>query len=224
MADFEPSSLVLELLVAAPEPLEDPSSALTPGFQAAARELYPKGDAWNTETGSTTAKVLDSIAQAMLEVELQALALARETTPELASKLLAEWERAMGLPDPCLGPGSSEEERRTTVVRLLVGMQGFSAGEIASYVLGAVSLTLIGGGEPPIQHFTPCRAGFRAGTPCYGIPWVFTIAIHYWGSGSRQQLECAVRRITPAHAVVLFYYGEFTPDFVSSDLIIDPQP
>lgn len=202
MADFTFESLVLECYLPLISPLVDLAPALQPRFQDLARELYPHGPAWTRDPASVTYQVLAAVAAAAVDVELQIEKFRAETDPTRTSELLAEWERALGLPDGCLPVGADEEARRSAVVARLAGLQAVSEADLVAF-LAALGFTVT------FQYFTPMVAGMGAGLPDYGPEWQFVFAVHYWGGGNRALLECSLPHILPAHVVVLFFYGEF---------------
>jgi uncharacterized protein YmfQ (DUF2313 family) len=216
MADFELEALILEIESVVLEPLEDGRGPRLAAFEALTRELYPHGRAWTSAPGSVTLGVLGAIAEALIDVELQVDRFAAETNPETTSALLAEWEQALGLPDPCIGAGANIEARRASIVRTLVGMQEVST----SGVLGFLAML---GYAVTLERFEPLKAGSGgAGDPVYGIQWQFVLGVHYWGSGDRTVLECSLPHVLPAHVAVVFYYGEFTPADLSFDIVLPP--
>lgn len=213
MADFTFSSLVLECYLPPISPLVDLAPALQPRFQDLARELYPHGPAWTLDPASVTFQVLAAVAAAAVEVQLQIELFRAETDPTRTSALLAEWERALGLPDGCLPVGSDQAARRTQVIARLTGLQAVSEADLAAFLL-ALGFTVT------FQYFTPLVAGMGAGLPAMGPEWQFVFAVNYWGGGNRALLECSLVHILPAHVVVLFFYGEFNVQ----PLFLDCEP
>lgn len=214
--DFEFESFVQEQEFYPLEPFVDVAAAQFPRFVDLAEKLWPRGRAWHHEPDSMTTAVLESIAHEGSIIEAQVEKMARETDPSRTSELLPEWERALRLPDPCLGPDLTDDQRRASVLDRLVGLQGVSTPELTDYLAGL-------GYAVTLSHFKVCKAGSAlAGEPCLGIGWAFTLAVTYWGSGDRARLECAVRNVMPAHAEVVFYYGEFEPAIVFEDTLFGP--
>lgn len=216
MADFEFTSLVLSCEVQVPGPLEDIAGGKLAAFESLVRDLYPAGRAWTAEKASNTAKLLRAVAWALAQVEAQVIKFQTETDPIRTSELIGEWERALGLPDPCLGPSPSLEARRAAVLSKLVGLQGASTAEVLGYLANL-------GYTVTLERYSMSGAGATfAGDLLTGATWPFVLGVHYWGAGDRAILECALPHLLPAQVGVAFYYGEVTPAELQLDLEV-PQ-
>lgn len=216
MADFEFDSLVLESETPPLDSLDDKRAALHPIFLALVRELYPHGRAWTKDPTSVTYKLLDGIADALVDLDIEVATFRREANPAFTSQLLDEWEEALGLPDPCLGSNATEEARRGAIIARLVGLQGASTSELLAFLAGL-------GYSVSFKHFAPYRVGSAvAGDLLWGTQWQFVLGVHYWGSGDRARLECALRHRMPAQVTVVFYYGETYPADLFDDLVVPP--
>ncbi|TBV12746.1 YmfQ family protein [Stutzerimonas kirkiae] len=133
---------------------------------------------------------------------------------------LGDWERVLGLPDPCVvGDDLTVRQRVAAVIAKLRGVGGQSR---AFFIQLAASL----GYEVTITEFRPPRVGMvRAGDPVAGEGWtsawrvnapavtVFRAvagtaaageALSVWGNKS---LECRLSAMQPAHATLIFGYG-----------------
>ncbi|WP_397458214.1 YmfQ family protein [Pseudomonas asplenii] len=134
---------------------------------------------------------------------------------------LADWERVLALPDPCLiGVQQTTQQRIQAVVSKLSGRGGQSR---SFFIAMARSL----GYDISITTFRSAKAGIAcAGDPLYGGPWSFAWRINApavtvspavagmaaagdplaaWGNKS---LECRLSQMKPAESVLLFGYGE----------------
>jgi len=134
---------------------------------------------------------------------------------------LADWERVLALPDPCLiGVPQSTQQRIQAVVGKLRGGGGQSK---AFFIALAKSL----GYDVTITTFRAARAGIaRAGDHIYGGDWNFAwrvnapaVTVSYavagmaaagdpvasWGNKS---LECRLSQMKPAESILLFGYGD----------------
>jgi uncharacterized protein YmfQ (DUF2313 family) len=86
-------------------------------YAHASQELLPRGQAWPREPDSTLMRTIDGLAQSWGFVDSRAADLLEiESDPRKTVELLPDWERAWGLPDPCLPVPSTEELRRKTLV------------------------------------------------------------------------------------------------------------
>lgn len=133
---------------------------------------------------------------------------------------LSDWERVLGLPDPCLAfVALTVRQRMAAVLSKLRGIGGQSR---RFYIDLAASL----GYSITITEFRPFRAGIgRAGDPIAGDGWtsawrvnapettVFRAvagstaageALSVWGNKS---LECRLSAMAPAHTTLIFGYG-----------------
>lgn len=134
---------------------------------------------------------------------------------------LDDWERLLGLPDPCLiGVPQTTRQRINAVISKLKGSGGQSK---AFFVALAKAL----GYEITITTFRPARAGLaRAGDAINGGDWSFAWRINApavtithaaanmasagdplaaWGNTA---LECRLNQMKPAESFLIFGYGE----------------
>jgi len=88
--------------------------------------LLPQGQAWPKEPGSTLERSVNGLSQYWGTVDARAAdLLERESDPRTTIELLPDWERAWGLPDPCMKtPQTISERQRALVQRItLLGAQ-----------------------------------------------------------------------------------------------------
>jgi uncharacterized protein YmfQ (DUF2313 family) len=136
--------------------------------------------------------------------------------------MLADWEGALGLPDLCsIGEVDTITKRQAAVVAKFIATGGQSA---AYFISVAFSL----GYAITITEFRPALAGMSAcGDAINGDEWPFTWRINaetttmtyaqcgvsYCGdpleSWGNKQLECRLKKISPAHTIVDFGYTYF---------------
>lgn len=164
---------------------------------------------------------------AVIEAEGAALSMAEQLAGQVYQTIfpdsgmgLADWERVLALPDPCLvGVSQSVRQRINAVVSKRRGM----AGQSRAYFIGlAKSL----GYDISITVFRPARAGLaRAGDPINGGDWNFAWRVNApavtvtpavagiavagdplaaWGN---KALECRLTQLKPAESILLFGYG-----------------
>jgi uncharacterized protein YmfQ (DUF2313 family) len=133
---------------------------------------------------------------------------------------LDEWERLLGLPDPCLiGVKQTTRQRINAVISKLRG----SGGQSKSFF---ISLAKALGYDITITNFRPARAGLaRAGDPINGGDWSFAWRVNApavtvtraaagmaaagdplaaWGNAV---LECRFNQMKPAESFLIFGYG-----------------
>lgn len=188
-------------------------------YKAMLAQLLPPGDAFKNTDG-WLGRVLESIAAELVRVDTRTDDLIREADPRTTYELLPDWERVCGLPDECTGAGKTVEERVQILVAKLIQRGGQSR---AFFKELAAAL----GYDADIIEFEPFCAGSSAGDPDYNNDWSHAFAlvipdeitVRYFSAGRSvageplatwgdDALECIVSRAKPAHATVLFYYGE----------------
>lgn len=168
------------------------------------------------------------ILSATLSVEAGALDAANAQGDSVYSAMfpdtgdgLADWERVLGLPDPCIaGESQTTRQRIQAVVSKLQARGGQSR---AFFIALAKAL----GYDVTITTFHPARAGIaRAGDAINGGDWSFTWRVNApavtvthaaagltsagepiatWGN---KQLECRLGSMKPAESILLFGYGD----------------
>ena len=134
---------------------------------------------------------------------------------------LADWERVLALPDPCLvGQAQTVGQRIQAVVSKSQGRAGQSK---PFFIALAKSM----GYDITITTFQPARAGIaQAGDPLNGGDWSFTWRVNAaavttsharagitgagdpltaWGN---RALECRLGQMKPAESILLFGYGD----------------
>ncbi|WP_207458663.1 putative phage tail protein [Azospirillum sp. SYSU D00513] len=177
--------------------------------------LRPVGPAWPEDDD-----LLRAVADGLARVHARSLRLIEEADPRTAAELLPEWEAFAGLPDDCTaGVDLTLDERRAALVARLTAR----GGQSRAYFQGLAAAVGYPGAE--IVEFRPFTVGSSCADAINPDPWrhawrvhvpddggltVFdagsacTAGLRAWG---RPLLECAIRRVQPAHGHVLFGYG-----------------
>lgn len=188
-------------------------------YTQALMSLLPRGRAWAKETTSVMYTSLSFIGATYARLNIRSANLLVDAFPKTTVELLPEWESALGLPDPCLGPAPTLQERRGQVVARFANVGGQSVIYITQF---AANL----GYDISIKQFAPFRCGeSRCGDQLGGEEWFFTWSIQsalneikYFRTGqstageplrkwSNEVLECEIINIAPAHTHVLFEYS-----------------
>ena len=183
--------------------------------------LLPTGRAWSREPDSVVAQVVGSQAPNYARLHARANVLLADAFPATAVELLPEWESALGLPDPCAGPDQTVAQRQAHVVARLTQSNGPSIPSLTAF---AAAL-----GYPcTIQEFAPSRFGRPFGRPFGGTAWAHTWQVSttavvvrpfIFGQGrfgdpfttrGSDVLQCEMRRLAPAHTVLLFAFTGVT--------------
>lgn len=185
-------------------------------YIAQLQALLPPGIAWPVEQGAL-ADTLGALAEEMARVDGRASDLREEADPRTTVELLADWERAFGLPDPCTELPDTYAER----IAALVEKVGRVGGQSPAYFIGVAARL---GYTVTITEFDPFTVDDRVDDRLYGEAWQFawqvnapaetvsyftvdsyvTERLAEWGN---VRLECAIDRIKPAHTTVIYAYG-----------------
>lgn len=184
-------------------------------FRAALQALLPRGAAWPRHEDAVLTRFLGGLAsrQAALHARIGDLS-ERESYPPIASEMLEDWERALGLPDECSAGLTLIEQRRAAVVARLTERLAPTPATIE-----AVSLAY--GVRVSVVEFGFHNCEMDCEQPITDEAWAHAFTV--WGSGrvitdatceddceqplrawSTLPHECAVRRLAPAHTVPLF--------------------
>lgn len=185
------------------------------------KALLPTGPAWTgTDKMGVFGRLLLAIGDELARIDARCDDLIRELDPATTTELLPDWERVLGLPDPCLTQAQTLQQRRAAVVTKYTLLGGQNA---QFYIDLAASI----GFPITITEFDPFVAGSDAGDPLSndegGWPYTWQVnapeeTIQYFRSGQNtsgdalrtwgnEQLECAINARKPAHTNLLFAYG-----------------
>lgn len=183
--------------------------------------LLPRGLAWTRELGTYFHKMLEAMAEEFARYDVRiGTDLINEADPSTTLELLSDWERVVGLPDPCSEEVSETVAlRRSDVIRKLNARGGQSRQFFIDLAAGF-------GYTITISDILPFRSGRnRCGDRCYDKDWQFVWLVHsptiiskYFLCGDGRcgdrlrvwrdvELECVINGKKPAHTRVFFTYG-----------------
>lgn len=180
-------------------------------YLAQLKALIPRGAAWSRESGSTLSALLEGLADELARVDARARDLMVQTDPRVVTEMLADWERAYGLPDGCVVADPTEPGRRLALHQRVASL----GGQSPSYFVGLSALL---GYEAEVEAFRPSRLPLTLPVRLAGRPWAFAWRLAVYGPVeigdesplyASADLECVINRIRPAHTVVTF---DFDPD------------
>lgn len=189
---------------------------------ASLQALLPPGSALTREPGAVFTKVLEAIAAQFAAAEARAVDLCNQSSdPLVATYMLADWERLLGLPDDCMvGQALSLVDRQRTAGQRLVEEGGQSR---AHFIDLAARL-----GEPgcTISEFRPfncnddCNDALHSPFdrftwavniphPADGVRWMTcnddcTSALQEY---TPSLIECPITERSPEHTTVIFRYA-----------------
>lgn len=181
------------------------------------KSLLPRGIAWVDSVNNDLGRLLHALAEELARVDAREDALIEEADPRTTYEMLPDWERAFGLPDPCVGSGLTLEQRLETLYAKVTSTGGQSR---QFFIDLAASL----GYEITITEFKPYTVNDSVDTPIYGDDWWFAWQVNApentvnyltvnsdvntplasWGN---ERLECSINRLKPAQTQVIFAYG-----------------
>lgn len=181
--------------------------------------LLPIGPAWPQEGSNTSVRLFEPTGNALQALHQRAEQLIEEADARTTSELLDDWERVVGLPDPCLDPPGSTAERRRRVVQRLT----YQGGQSVAFFLGF--LEALGYPGVTVTEFRPMRVtskcnaalnqggwryGWRVNVPEAANKKVMTVRgrcndpLASWGDPG---LECLLAVHKPAHTRLFVGYG-----------------
>lgn len=188
-------------------------------YRDALAALLPEGPALSRDPATPLMQFLLSLAQELARLDRRAEQLLAETDPASTTELLPDWERVVGLPDPCVTLAQTVAERRAALEGRLTAVGGQSRvfflalasrlgysvtiDEFSSSAAATSAGVTFTGDEwahiwrvnvPTAVSITP----FRAGAGAAGEP------LRVWGN---EVIECQFNRYKPAHTRVLFAYA-----------------
>lgn len=163
---------------------------------------------------------IEAEANAFGQADMGARTIHEAIFPDSGSGL-DDWERLLGLPDPCVADAAQSHAQRVQAV--LSKLQSRGGQSKAFFIRLAKTL----GYDITITTFRPAHAGqASAGDPINGGDWAFTWRINApsvtvshacvgisaagdplasWGNKS---LECRLSQMKPAESILLFGYGD----------------
>lgn len=187
-------------------------------FAKGLKSLLPRGRVWPRDNDTTQNTLWQALGLTFERHNARVNNLLVDAFPLTTIELLPEWEKTLGLPDPCAGLAPTIEARRAQVIARLTSTGGQA---IAYFIQFAANL----GYTITVTNDAPFRVGWNcAGDPLKGQAWAFVWYIHaplntvtyfrvgssavgeplaYW---SNAVLECEFQSIKPAHSIVLFEY------------------
>lgn len=184
--------------------------------------LLPPGPAWEVEQAPGVHQLLAGLAAEFARVDARVSDLIDEADPGTVRELVPDWERVMGLPDPCLGDSPSFEDRQRAVRTRHIAIGGQSIPYFLALARehGYPNATITEHRAPRFrrarfgaarwgtwgqQFFWTVNLGRRIAG---GRRWGLTLWGERFGANPNSGIECLIRRYAPAHTVVLFNYEE----------------
>lgn len=172
------------------------------------RKLLPRGVIWTDERSRKLSLLLRGWADEWARVHEQGLRLIEEVDPRTTTEAIDDWERILGLPDPCeTTPPTLLQDRRDAVVAALIATGG-STPQYFIDIAAAFGIVITITEQPD-------GIALRVGVGRVGDRLSVAGAIYVWqvnapaatSAALRSRLECKFTEIKPAHTVVQFVYS-----------------
>lgn len=180
------------------------------------KALLPRGALWNLEEGSNLSRVLLALADELARIDARSEDLIREIHPPTTLELLADFERVLALPDPCLGEDQSTAQRIASVVQKITA----TGGQTPAYYIGIAAAL---GFTITITEFSSHDVEDDVESPIYDDAWNFAWQVNApletvieitvedtvedpLATFGNDQLECVLNELKPAHTTIIFAY------------------
>ena len=191
------------------------------GWLAALQAMLPPGRAFTREPDALLTKLLGALAAMLLAVQIKLENLLLQADPRMATDMLPDWERLLGLPDSCAPAGQQLADRQRAAYQRLVE-QG---GQSRAYFIGIAELLGESGvGITEFKRFT-CASQCDYALNGEADLFAWRVDIPHPALNARfmnctspsnaalqmytpSVIECAFSRRKPAHTNVLFSYQE----------------
>lgn len=182
------------------------------------RQISPRGPLWNFREGGVADRTRLALANPVALVHSILERVLREADPRTAVDALPDFERVFGLPDGCAATSTSLIARRAAVLQRMSAPLGQTEVDIENAVKSF-------GLDCVVESHRESLAGEAAiGDLLTNEAWSHSLTIHLpdppvvffeaeWsGAGDpiaedvSSAVECAVQRLAPAHAALVFEY------------------
>lgn len=179
--------------------------------------LLPTGKVWPRDLDAVIRATMAGLAPTYRRNLDRGNNLLVDAFPRTTVELLPEWEKSLGLPDPCQGPAPTIAQRQQQVLTRFIS----TGGQTVDYFI-AVAAAL---GYPiTITEYAATRFGSRFGRRFGGIGWnyIWQVNAALYGRapfrfgqnrfGDRFStfgnavLECVLNELKPAHTELIFSY------------------
>lgn len=179
--------------------------------------LLPRGKVWPRDFDTIIRDTIKGLAPTYTRETGRANNLLVDSFPGTTTELLTEWEKSLGLPDPCQGLAPTVLQRRAQVIARFAQ----TGGQTVDYF---ISLAAALGYAITITEFVPSYFGMSFGDPFGGLDAAYVWQINAplvsqedflfgasdfgdpfstWGNAV---LECELQRVKPAHTTLIFSY------------------
>lgn len=172
------------------------------------KQLLPSGKLWNLEPGSVLSKLLLGTSEELARVDARGADLVEESDPRTATETLDAWERMLGLPDGdvLVVPGTTAARRQAVVSKLLKTGGQSRAYYIQLAAACGYTVTIYDTYGLELFRVNRQRMGDRLLGAAWAHTWKVTVQPPAGSALTHAELERILRRVAPAHTVVIFEY------------------
>ena len=192
-------------------------------FLAAALAHMPRGRAWPREDDATQSRVLRGLIRSLLRFQQSACELlTRESFACYAIELLGDWERVLGLPDPCFPSDLTVAERQLTVCAKINALGGQSKAYLQAVATALGYEIAVESYKPFVCGLSECGGPDQFGTDDLNfvlkvsvtgprVTW-FEMGLSELGKDTlatiarADDLECRLEAIKPSGSEIIFSY------------------
>ena len=195
----------------------------TPTQEGTAQQLadsIPQGRAWGSKNvdDSNCRKLINSLAVVYNRVQQQIELLSDEFDILQTLELLPEWEESVGLPSECLGESETIQQRREAVVQRIKKDPIVTLSDFQNFLDGlfpGLGLKVIPGYEfytfeyefeIPFLGAIDEKFILVVTVPVSEGGFEYEFEIEFEGGPDTVQLECILRKITPANVIILIEF------------------
>lgn len=177
-------------------------------YARALKKLLPPGALWCLDAVSKLSSSFLAVGDELVRADARGTMLIEETDPRTATETLGDWETMLGLPDADVATiPATTAARRLAVTQKYVRQGGQNAAYYISLAHACGWTIYVGDGYDQ----TVFRAGRgRCGDRLYGPSWSFVWRVDVDFAApvalTNVELEAIIRRVAPAHTVVVFNY------------------
>lgn len=170
-------------------------------FLAAFQRLLPRGRIWPREPDAIQTQTLSTLMPLWERLAARDNNLVVDGFPATANEVLPDWEKATGLPDPCLGASPTLAQRQAQLVAR-IGMAGGASIPDMTAFAAALGYTIT------VTEFAAARFGrSRFGDPMFDERWAYVWNVTC-DPAAVTLLSCELNRIRAAHTTLLFNFSE----------------
>lgn len=183
--------------------------------------LSPTGPAWSRDRDGGLGDLFTGWAGEMARLDARVGDLVEEADPRTAFDMIEDWERVLGLPDPCTAAAMTISARQVIAWRKLA----FQAGQTRAFYIGLAEIL---GFDIEIHEFDPAVDSYDGALTALitDEKWRFVWRVHVLtetdftlfragisragdrlAEGAAIDLECVISAVRPAHTRVIFTYA-----------------